>query len=88
MTDSRVQRAVLHRQQRALDFAKRCSAKLVAGRFNAYSAGSHPKGIINPFALKEVESLGCSTEGLRSKNWEEFAVPKAHRDGFRLYLLR
>jgi arsenate reductase len=51
--------------------------KLGADRFNAYSAGSHPKGVVNPFALKEVESLGCSTEGLRSKSWEEFSGPNA-----------
>jgi arsenate reductase len=51
--------------------------KVSAGRFNAYSAGSHPKGVVNPFALKELESLGCSTEGLRSKSWEEFSGPNA-----------
>lgn len=49
--------------------------KVGAGRFNAYSAGSRPKGIVNPFALKELESLGYSTEGLRSKSWDEFSGP-------------
>jgi arsenate reductase len=51
--------------------------KLGADRFNAYSAGSRPKGIVNPFALKELESLGYSTEGLRSKSWDEFSGPNA-----------
>jgi arsenate reductase (thioredoxin) len=51
--------------------------KVGAGRFNAYSAGSRPKGIVNPFALKELESLGYSTEGLRSKSWDEFSGPNA-----------
>jgi arsenate reductase len=51
--------------------------KLGAGRFNAYSAGSHPKGAINPFALKVLESYGYPTDGFRSKNWDEFARPEA-----------
>jgi protein-tyrosine-phosphatase len=51
--------------------------KVGAGRFNAYSADSHPKGVVNPFALNEVEAMGCSAEGLRSKSWEEFAGPNA-----------
>ena len=48
-----------------------------AGRFRAFSAGSHPKGAVNPFALKVLESLNYRTEGLRSKDWNEFAVPGA-----------
>jgi arsenate reductase len=51
--------------------------KDAAGRFNAFSAGSHPKGAVNPFALKVLERLECPTEGLRSKNWEEFSGPDA-----------
>lgn len=51
--------------------------KLGAGRFNAFSAGSHPKGTVNPLALKTIPEFGCSTEGLRSKNWDEFATPDA-----------
>jgi arsenate reductase len=47
------------------------------GRFNAYSAGSHPKGAINPFALKVLKSYGYPTDGFRSKNWDEFARPGA-----------
>lgn len=47
------------------------------GRFEAYSAGSQPKGIVNPFALKVLESMDCPTEGLRSKNWQEFAASDA-----------
>ncbi len=51
--------------------------KDAAGRFNAFSAGTHPKGAVNPFALKVLERLECPTEGLRSKNWEEFSGPDA-----------
>lgn len=48
-----------------------------AGHFRAFSAGSHPKGVVNPFALKVLESFGYPTQGLRSKPWDEFAVPGA-----------
>ena len=48
-----------------------------AGRFRAFSAGSHPKGAVNPFALKVLESIDYPTEGLRSKSWDEFAAPGA-----------
>ena len=44
-----------------------------AGRFGAFSAGSQPKGEVNPFALKVLQSLDCPTAGLRSKSWQEFA---------------
>ena len=51
------------------------------GRFRAYSAGSHPSGKVRPEALKQLESVGMSTEGLRSKSWDEFAGPDApHMD--------
>jgi arsenate reductase (thioredoxin) len=48
-----------------------------AGRFNVFSAGSHPKGKINPFALKVLAAYGYPTDGYRSKNWDEFAGPGA-----------
>jgi arsenate reductase len=48
-----------------------------AGRFRAFSAGSHPKGAVNPLALKVLESDGYPTEGFRSKSWDEFAAPGA-----------
>jgi arsenate reductase len=48
-----------------------------AGRFNAFSAGSHPKGAVNPLALKVLEAMGYPTTGLASKGWEVFAVPGA-----------
>jgi arsenate reductase len=48
-----------------------------AGRFNAFSAGSQPKGVINPFALKVLESFDYPTDGYRSKNWDEFSEPGA-----------
>jgi arsenate reductase (thioredoxin) len=44
-----------------------------AGRFNAYSAGSQPKGTVNPFAVKVLDALDYPSQGLRSKSWEEFA---------------
>jgi arsenate reductase len=48
-----------------------------AGRFNAYSAGSRPKGTVNPFAIKVLDALGYPTEGYRSKSWSEFVDPGA-----------
>src|ERR1700683_1287295 len=47
------------------------------GRFRAFSAGSHPKGQVHPIALELLRKMNMSTEGLRSKSWEEFAVPGA-----------
>jgi len=45
--------------------------------FTAYSAGSHPAGIVRPEAIKQLQSAGLSTEGLRSKSWNEFSGPDA-----------
>jgi protein-tyrosine-phosphatase len=47
------------------------------GRFRAFSAGSHPKGQVHPFAIELLKKLNHPTAGLRSKDWEEFAVPGA-----------
>jgi arsenate reductase len=52
------------------------------GRFTAYSAGSHPTGTPRPEALRQLESVGIATEGLRSKSWDEFSVPDAPRMDF------
>jgi arsenate reductase len=43
------------------------------GRFSAHSAGSHPAGTVNPYALELLEKNRLPTAGLRSKNWDEFA---------------
>lgn len=46
-------------------------------RFRAFSAGSHPAGIVNPLALQLLAKVRLPTEGLRSKSWNEFAAPGA-----------
>jgi arsenate reductase len=50
--------------------------------FTAYSAGSHPSGVVRPEALKLIEIAHLPTEGLRSKSWEEFAKPGAPKMSF------
>ena len=52
------------------------------GRFQAYSAGSHPTGKVNPFAIEQVESTGYATDNLRSKSWDEYAQPDAPQMDF------
>lgn len=47
------------------------------GRFRAFSAGSQPKGAVNPMALKTLKSFDYPAEGFRSKAWDEFAAPDA-----------
>ena len=52
------------------------------GRFRAFSAGSHPKGQVHPFALDLLKKLNHPTAGLRSKSWDEFAAPDAPKLDF------
>ena len=52
------------------------------GRFRAFSAGSHPAGEVNPFALELLAKNRFPTGDLRSKPWDEFAQPDAQRLDF------
>jgi len=51
--------------------------RLGQGRFHAFSAGSHPKGQVHPYAIDLLKRLNFVTDGLRSKSWDEFAAPGA-----------
>jgi arsenate reductase len=53
-----------------------------AGRLKAYSAGSHPSGRVNPFAIEQVRALGYPVDQLRSKSWDEFALPDSPQMDF------
>ena len=52
------------------------------GRFKAYSAGSHPTGIVNPHALQALRDMGVLVSGARSKSWDEFATADAPQMDF------
>ena len=52
------------------------------GRCNAYSAGSHPTGVVNPHALQTLRDMGMPALGARSKSWDEFATTDAPQMDF------
>ena len=56
--------------------------KIGAGKFKAYSAGSQPKGRVNPHAVQLLKSLGYDTSAYRSKSWSVFAQPAAPKFDF------
>jgi arsenate reductase len=56
--------------------------KLGGDHFRAFSAGSHPKGAVHPLALELLAGNGLSTDGLRSKPWDEFASADAPKLDF------
>jgi arsenate reductase len=53
-----------------------------AGRFRSFSAGSQPKGAVNPFALRVLQAMDYPAEGFRSKSWDEFAGADAPKMDF------
>jgi protein-tyrosine-phosphatase len=55
---------------------------LGAGRFQAFSAGAGPSGMVHPLALDALHRAGCDTRGLRSKSWNEFIGERAPRIDF------
>jgi arsenate reductase len=52
------------------------------GKFHGFSAGSHPKGSVHPYALDLLRKLNYEVAGLRSKNWAEFSRPEAPKLDF------
>ncbi|HEY0847955.1 MAG TPA: arsenate reductase ArsC [Noviherbaspirillum sp.] len=52
------------------------------GRFRGFSAGSHPGGKVNPFAVEQIKPTGYPIDNLRSKSWDEFAGPDAPQMDF------
>lgn len=56
--------------------------RLGGGRFRAFSAGSHPRGAVHPFALDLLAKNGYETDGVRSKSWDEFAGADAPKMDF------
>jgi arsenate reductase len=56
--------------------------RIGAGKFKAFSAGSQPKGMVNPHALQLLETLNFDTGFARSKSWDEFAAADAPQMNF------
>jgi protein-tyrosine-phosphatase len=63
-------------------FAEAILNRIGDGKFHAYSAGSMPKGEVNPHALALLKRLDYPTRHLRSKSWDEFAKPDAPKMDF------
>ena len=58
------------------------------GKFQAFSAGSHPSGQIHPYSIDLLKNLGLRNKSARSKSWDEFAGADAATNGFRVHSLR
>ena len=56
--------------------------QLGRGHFKAYSAGSHPKGLVHPLAIETLKDHKFDVSTLRSKSWDEFAAPGAPKMDF------
>ncbi len=63
-------------------FAETIMNHVGGDRFRAYSAGSHPAGQVNPDAVRLLEKMKLPTEGLRSKDWDEFTASDAPKMDF------
>ncbi|QGU32250.1 arsenate reductase ArsC [Thermochromatium tepidum] len=63
-------------------FAERIIERWGAGRFRGFSAGSHPRGEVHPLTLELLRRNNYLTDGLRSKDWAEFAKPDAPQMDF------
>lgn len=63
-------------------FGERLIERWGGGRFRGFSAGSHPKGAVHPLALKVLQLNNYVTDGLRSKDWEEFGQADAPQMDF------
>jgi protein-tyrosine-phosphatase len=62
--------------------------KTGAGRFRAYSAGSQPRGTVNPYTLRLLQGLDYDTSAFRSKSWSEFSKPGSPGIRFHFHRLR
>ena len=54
---------------------------ITRGRFRAFSAGSHPKGVVDPLAIDTLKQHGIDAGPVRSKSWDEFSRPDAPQIG-------
>jgi arsenate reductase len=80
MTDTSINVLVLCTGNSARSVLAECLINdLGAGKWKAYSAGSHPTGKVNPLSIEILQEKGHAVEGLRSKSWDEFAAPGAPR---------
>lgn len=83
MTDKPLNVLFLCTHNSARSVIAECIINRLGGtKFKGYSAGSHPRGQVHPYALDLLKQLNYDTSNLRSKSWEEFAAPGAHELDF------